>query len=563
MAVHWAHRVQHRFPDGTLYINLRGYGPDEPATPGDVLGVFLGALGMLPERIPVDLDARMGLYRSVLAGRRVLIVLDNANSPTQVRPLLPGGAGCAVVVTSRADLTGLVISDGATRITVDLMTEREALELVRATVGSHRADAQPEAVAGLVRACARLPLALRIAAGRAAAQPHLTIADLVSEMDSEQGRWEALSADEHTAVRAVFDWSYQRLTSAQARMLRRLGLHPGSEFSVHAAAAVAGVDVATARRLLGALAEGHLIEPIVRDRYRFHDLLHAYAADRADRDDIPTERDQARHVLLEWYAHHVKKAYGTIAPRLFDWLAGAGLDTRACPEIHFSGPAEAWAWVDAELVTMAASVRAAARHGLPRFTVVLASATLAAVSLQGLWDDVFDICDIGMAAARRAGDLTAECQLQVSLACALQCVGRWHEAIDCLRAAAALAHDLGDPGLQAAALSHLGWMCVEQERYADAREHFRSALPLSVGVQNGYLHGFIEYSLGAVETDLDFPDVPSGHTDDVHRAVSCWRVALETFDRTTDPRTAELRTRIFALAEVRRLNGLLSPVGQG
>ncbi|ONI85905.1 hypothetical protein ALI144C_12415 [Actinosynnema sp. ALI-1.44] len=546
LAVHWAHRVQHRFPGGTLYANLRGYSPGVPATPGDVLACFLGALGTPPERIPADMEERAGLFRSVLADRQVLIVLDNAGSAAQVRPLLPGGAGSAVVVTSRAHLSGLVVGEGANRITLDLFTECEALDLVNALLRPLRAGTQPGAVAELIRACARLPLALRIAAGRAVAQPHSTIADLVADLDSEQGRWEALrtAADEHTAVRTVFDWSYHRLTGDQARMLRRLGLNPGPEFSVHAAAAVAGTDVAAARRLLAVLAEVHLIEPVARDRYRFHDLLHAYAADRAERDDSPVDRDHARRTLLGWYAHHAKMAYLTVVPRLADWIVGAGVETHACPEIVLSGPVEAWAWGDAEFGNVSAASRVAARHGLHGLAVILAGTSAAALSLQGLWNDVFDVFDLGLASARHTGDRTAECQLLNSIGCALQCMSRYQEAVERVRAAIVLAGELGDRGLQAVAHSHLGWICVEQERYADAEDHLRAALRLGDGSRHGYLRGFVEYSLSAV---CDH-DETLWRTDFIHRAVSCWRIAMETYDRLTDPGTAELRVRLAELA---------------
>ena len=287
LALHWAHRVQHRFPGGTLHADLRGYGPGQPATAAEVLDGFLYVLGVPPQQIPASLEARVGLYRSLLVGRRVLIMLDNANSASQVRPLLPSSPGSLVLVTSRASLTGLVVNDGATRLTLDLLSVGEATDLVRQIVGQNRADAEPHAVTELIRQCARLPLALRIAAGRATAQPHLDIADLVAEIADDQHRWQALSlpGDEDKAVRAVFDWSYHRLAPEHARAFRQIGTHPGPELSIQAAAAATGMSVAHVRRVLADLADVHLLEPISRDRYRLHDLLHAYAADRAGRDD--------------------------------------------------------------------------------------------------------------------------------------------------------------------------------------------------------------------------------------------------------------------------------------
>ncbi|GAA4529940.1 XRE family transcriptional regulator [Amycolatopsis samaneae] len=503
LAIRWSYRVQHRFPDGTLYANLRGYGPGEPATPDEVLAGFLSALGVPSERIPVGVEARSGLYRSVLAERRVLIVLDNAHAAEQVRPLLPGGAGC-VVVTSRSRLTGLAIGEGATRITVDLFTEQEALELARAVLGPQRADAEPGAVAELIRACAQLPLALRIAAGRVAAQPYLTVADLVAELNSEQGRWEALSVatDERTAVRAVFDWSYRRLSAEQARMFRRLGLHPGPEISLHAAAAAAGLDVVAARRLLDALAEGHLIEQVARDRYRLHDLLRAYAAERANTDDAPEDRDHARRVLLEWYAHHIRSVHRVIIPTLDGWHAGAGLKTRASPEIAFPGAVEAYRWITDEYLNFIAAVRAAARHDLPHLTVLMADLSVLPLLVQGHWSDAFDACRLGLAAARRIGDRIAEYFLLLRLGTTHRNVAQWQEVDDAFQAALTLARDLGDAWLQAEALSNLGHTYVEHGQYVEAGKHLRAALPLSPGAQFGYLEAFIEFNLSAVCTGL-------------------------------------------------------------
>jgi transcriptional regulator with XRE-family HTH domain len=213
LAIYWGHRMRHRFPDGTLYANLRGYGPGQPATPGEVLDTFLRALGTAPGRIPAEVEERAALYRSLLDERRVLIVLDNANTPEQVRPLLPAGAGCLALVTSRSSMTGLVVGQGAARISLDLLSFDEAVVLLRGLLGDARADAEPQALAEIVHACARLPLALRIAGARAASRPRLRLADLRAELLDQHTRLDALSAtgDEATAVRAVFAWSYHAL----------------------------------------------------------------------------------------------------------------------------------------------------------------------------------------------------------------------------------------------------------------------------------------------------------------------------------------------------------------
>src|SRR6266496_1970789 len=262
LAVQWAHRVEHHFTDGTLFANLRGYGPSSPLDPNLVLPSFLHVFGIQEDRVPAELDAQVGLYRSLLADRRVLVLLDNVRTAEQVRPLLPGSPGCLVLVTSRASLTGLIVAEAASQVTLDLFPPDEADALVRRILGPERVDAEPRAVADLIEVCARLPLALRVAATRIATRPRTSIADVVEDITDEQDRLDMLSSsgDERSAVRTVFDWSYTQLAGEHAHLFHRLGLHPGAEFSTHAAAALAGIDAVTAYRQLEALADAHLIE---------------------------------------------------------------------------------------------------------------------------------------------------------------------------------------------------------------------------------------------------------------------------------------------------------------
>ncbi|MGM1061679.1 ATP-binding protein [Saccharothrix sp. Mg75] len=515
LAVRWAHDVQHRFPDGTLYVDLRGYAPGAPADPGEVLGWFLGALGVPPERVPSGPEERAGCYRSVLAGRRVLVVLDNAHSAGQVRPLLPGDPDCLVVVTSRARLTGLVVGEGATRVTLDLLTPGEALELVRTVLGPSWADAEPDAVVELIGACARLPLALRIAAGRVAAHPHLTLADLVAELRGDQGRWEALSVphDERTAVRPVFDWSYRLLGAEEARVFRLLGLHPGPEIDLHAAAALAGVGLASARRSLAALGEAHVVEPIARDRYRLHDLLRAYAADRAAREESAGARDRARRNLVEWYAHHAVTAAAAVAPMLTEWFGVPEPDANAAPEVTFADPAETWAWARREVVNLLPVTREAARHGLDRSTVALARVAAAVLGLWTSRDEAVEVCRTGLAAARRLGDRAAECRLTQHLALQLWLDGEVREADEVMRAALALARGTGEPGLVAEVLHHLGWLCVDRGLFTEAVQHLLAVLPLAPGAQDGRLEYLAECHLGAAYSGLGEHDRAGRHVE--------------------------------------------------
>ncbi|WP_020646539.1 ATP-binding protein [Amycolatopsis balhimycina] len=500
LAVWWAHRVQGRFPDGTLHANLRGYGAGDPARPGEVLEGFLRVLGLRAEQIPMGVEAQAGMFRSLLAGRRMLIVLDNANHADQVRPLLPGTPGCVVVVTSRESLTGLVVTEAATRLTLDLLSEVEAVELVTSILGPVRAAAEPDAIRELVRYCARLPLALRIAAGQAT-NPRVTVGDVVGELSDERLRLDTLSqdADERAAVRAVFDWSYRRLPAEPARVFRRLGLHPGEEFSVEAAAAVAELDLPGARRVLAALAAAHMIEPAAgHRRYRFHDLLRAYAADRAEHDDAPAERERARTALLTWYAHHAKTALGILFPAHRDWDPALRLATHARPEIELRGCEETWAWTDLEVDNLVAATRAADQHDEMPLTLLLVTTTAMILHRRGRWDDLFDLYSRALAAARRSGDRRAGLETLINLGETFQLLGQWQDADGVLQTALNMARELKDPWREATALLQLGNGCTAQRQYTQARNYLLAALPLTPGAQHGRIEAQTEVVLSRV-----------------------------------------------------------------
>ena len=320
LVVHWGHRVARRFPDGQLYANLRGFDPSgSVVSPAEALLGFLNALGVPPERTPTDLSARVGLYRSLLAGRRVLVVLDNARDADQVRPLLPGAPGCLVVVTSRDDLSGLVAVEGARPLTVDVLSADEARRLLAARLGPDRIAAQPaapwlgrgaapdaadpaKAVEEIIVRCGRLPLALAIVAARAAARPGLPLARLADEL-REAGLAALSIADSATDVRAVFGWSYQTLGEEAARLYRLLGLHPGPDLSLPAVASLAGADPPTVQAWLGVLTRAHLLTEPAPGRYTLHDLLRAHATELAVAVDDAADRHEAVLRLLDHYVH--------------------------------------------------------------------------------------------------------------------------------------------------------------------------------------------------------------------------------------------------------------------
>jgi DNA-binding SARP family transcriptional activator len=283
LAVRWAHRVAGQFPDGQLYVNLRGFDPSgSPVDAAEVIRRFLGVLGVAPERIPPDLAAQACLYRSLLAGRKLLIVLDNARDEQQVRPLLPADPGCLVLATSRNALTGLAAAEGARLLPVHVLAPAEARQMLTARLGCQRAEADPVAVAEIARLCAYLPLALSVAAARAAARPGLPLAALATELRADCSRLDALdSGDPTVSVRDVFSWSYQGLSDPARRMFRLLGVHPGPDISAAAAASLVGANQAETDRCLAELTRAHLLAEHRPSRYTFHDLLRVYAAEQA------------------------------------------------------------------------------------------------------------------------------------------------------------------------------------------------------------------------------------------------------------------------------------------
>ncbi|MGW6929034.1 BTAD domain-containing putative transcriptional regulator [Lentzea sp. NPDC054927] len=405
LAVHVAHLLVDRFPDGQLFIDLQGFAPNStPVPPHEALRRLLAGLGVDQKSLPDDLDGRAGMYRSVLAERRALVLLDNAFNAEQVRPLLPGVSSSAVLVTSRNRLSGLVVSGGAHRVTLDVLPAVEALALLRSIIG-HRVDAEPQAALELVRLCCALPLALRVAAERVSIGPNRTLAALAEELAAE--RLDVLEADETTAVRATFSWSYRALPSEAARMFRLLGLHPGPSPSLGAAAALAGAPAREVRRLLDVLCAGHLVDEIALRRYSFHDLLRTYAHEKA-LDDEPTH-GKAVDRMLCWYLHSADAADRMLFP---------GRRRMPLPELpddvhpeEFCGRDEAQAWLRSEYANLIAAIRFAASSGHTELAARLPLALMSFFEFDSRFDDGLAMYRIGLDAAVTAGDTRTEAVL--------------------------------------------------------------------------------------------------------------------------------------------------------
>ena len=478
LAVHWAHRVRERFPDGELYVNLRGYDPGPPVTPDQALDGFLRALDVPAEKIPRDVDAQAGLYRSLLAGRRMVVVLDNAATPDQVRPLLPGSPTCVVVVTSRNRLSGLVARDGAHRLTLDVLPPEDAVTLLRHTVGADRVDAEPEAAAELARHCDYLPLALRIAAERAAARTHLRLADLAEELAVEHDRLDVLTADddEATGVRTVFSWSYHTLAPEAARVFRLLGLHPGPDVGVASAAALTGSTTTAVRRQLDALTSAHLLTETRRDRYQFHDLLRAYATERAALDESPDECASATHRVLAWYLHTAHAALYALYPQHPE----IPLDplTVTCQPLTFTHRDQALQWFDAEHTNLMATIRLAADVSQHTIAWQLPNTMDAFLGWRYHWADRITVHQLGLAAAVHIHDQLGETWALGHLSEAYLWLRRFDEALPLALRQLSITRKTGDQWAEGNSLVVLGDVHLHFGRSEEAADHYQRALVL-------------------------------------------------------------------------------------
>jgi tetratricopeptide (TPR) repeat protein len=565
LAVHWSHRIADRFPDGQLHVNLRGFDPTgSVVTPQEAIYGFLQALAVPPDQIPATMQARAALYRSRLAGKRMLVVLDNARDAEQVRPLLPGTPGCLVIVTSRSQLTSLVASEGAHWLTLNLLSPADARDLLQRRLGSNRLAAEPQAVDDIITACAGLPLALSIVAARAATHPGHPLAALADELRHAQSRLDALDGGSRAAdVRSVFSWSYHKLDPPAAQLFRLLGLHPGPDIAVPAAASLAGRPAQEVRALLTDLARAYLLTEHHPNRYTFHDLLRAYAAELAHTCDSDTQRLAATRRLLDHYLHTAHAASLLLAPHRRERITPPSPDTGVAVAA-LADHEQALAWFAAEHPALLAIIELAAASGLDTRTYQLASALSVFLTRQGRWpemvatqrtalDAALRLADraaqayahrsIGMAAVEldhhdqanthlrcaldlfsALGDLTGQAQTHLGFSRALERQGRHRQALQHSTHAHDLYQTAADQTGQANALNSIGWCHILLGAHREALAACQRALVLAQKTGNRWVEAATWDSLGHAHH----------HLGDHQQATACYQQALDLCRRLGD-----------------------------
>ncbi|WP_371673607.1 tetratricopeptide repeat protein [Streptomyces sp. NBC_00289] len=487
LAVHWAHQVRDAFPDGQLYVDLRGYDPEEPVSAAQALAGFLGALGTAGRDIPPRLDDRAARYRTALDGRRLLVLLDNAASAAQVRPLLPGSPTCKVLITSRDALASLVSVHGAHRMVLDVLSPDDALALLHTLIGP-RVEAERTAARALAEQCGRLPLALRVAAELVRSRPVEQLADLVSELRDHQRRLDLLDlgdGDPRAAVRAVFSWSYERLPDLPARLFRLLGLHPGPDVDVHSAAAMAGTSVDSTRRALDVLARAHLLHRTGPSRHAMHDLLRAYAAELGGRHDEAPDLDTALAGLLDHCLAASAAAMNVLYPAERHLRPAVDLPVTGLPPLRTAE--ECRAWLRAAQPTLVALCSRTEEPGPSRHTVRLATTLHRHYERSGHYADALTVHTQALRAARSAGDARGEADVLACLGAVHRRLGDYGSAHAHHEEALALCRRIGYRAGEARHLTNVGVLHELRGHYREAAEHHETAVGLfrAVGDRHG------------------------------------------------------------------------------
>ena len=467
LAVRWAHQIADHFPDGQLYVNLRGFDPSGQPVPAEAaIRGFLDALQVPAERIPAGLPAQAALYRSLLAGRRVLTVLDNARDAAQVRPLLPGAVGCLTVVTSRSRLPGLIAGHGACPVSLQPLSDGEAADLLARSIGAKRVADSPDAAHELIEWCARLPLAISVAAARAAIRPGVPLAVLATELRDARTRLDFLDTrDAASSMRTVYSWSCEQLSAPAARMFRLLGLHPGPDVSLPAAVSMAGMTLPEARSVLEDLVLSSLLVEDRPGRYSLHDLLRVYATEQAIARESEQDRRAAVHRLLDHYLISAYSAALLLDPRR-EPLALPAARPDVVPE-RMAGLGEALAWHETEYPVLTGAMALASTYQFDVHAWQIYWCMVGLFSRHVRPEEWRSAALIALSAAERADDSYGRALAQHGLGAACTAMGRYDDADTHYAAALGIYEEMGDRLRQARVNLDLGLSYEFRERHHD------------------------------------------------------------------------------------------------
>jgi len=575
LVTHWAYRNRRRFPDGELYIDLQGYHPGRPVHPAEALARLMRRMGLEDTMVPEGLEERAAQYRTLLADRQMLVVLDNARSAEQVRHLLPG-AGPFAVVTSRDTMAGLVARDGAQRISLGLLDRQDALDLLQTVLGPERVNAELDGAAALIQRCARLPLTLRIAAEQAMARPAVKLAEIAAEIKTEALDLFDAGGDDRTAPRAVFSWSYRHLPEQAAMVFRRVGLHPGHDLDAATAAALSGLGTRATRRALERLRQAHLIDEGDRGRFAPHDMLRCYAAELGAADDPATVHEAMRR-LVEHYCGVAARAIDLAFPATQHKRSDLpGLEVSP----QFAGEVEAIDWLNRERVTLVTLTRYAADHDLLKHATELSGCLWYYLNSRRHFTDARTVHDCAIRAARQQGDIIAEALALNHLASVEWMQGNGIAAIEQLQHALELSRAGNDSDLVSQTLNGLAVACWMCGRFTEAIPYYRQAVTEGGGFD--HFGRFMFGSLSAVYerygctqemiTNLDQAVAIAGKSGDrigegfglLHvavvrqmqgdheRAATCYRQALARGENTGDAGLSSYaRTHLAVLCQLR------------
>lgn len=476
LALHWAHRIKSKYVDGHLYVNMRGYGAGGKLETGQALQGFLRALHATPEAIPADDEGRAAMYRSMLNGKRMLILIDDATKADEVRPLLPASPGCVVIVTSRNILSGLVAREGAARMVLDVLPPAESMALLKEIIGSDRAGSESIAAAKITEMCAHLPLALRIMGERINTQRFTTLTAFSDQLKDERNRLNTLGIedDELTDVRAVFSSSYRSLSPAAARMFRLLGLHPGPEVSIPAAAALAGLETSDTSRVLGVLTHANLLQATSAGRFRLHDLLRVYAAECAEHDESRESRSTALRRVLAWYLETVTEGRRVVLPSFHEIPMESG--SANVQPLSFISVDEAMQWFETERLNLLDAQRAALRTGNYGLAWRFPAIMYGIFELRSYWDDWQEMHRLGIEAAQAVEDRYGLACNYLGLGDAHWLLGRLPEALECYRKSASLGSSEGDGWVEGFSLRQIGTVLSQQGHVTEAAPVTRQAI---------------------------------------------------------------------------------------